>query len=233
MEIAQFKYGADNLGYLVYGKSTGVAIDGGDPEGILAFAEKKGIEISVVTNTHSHGDHTPGNAGLLEKTGARFLDCRSFVQGQKVELGGGQSLEVLLTPGHTMDSICFKGEGFIVTGDTLFNGTVGNCFSGDLTAFFHSLKQLLALPGETRVYAGHNYVMESLKYARIIDPENPDLPMYESAYTSILIVSCIADELKVNPYLRFNAPAMIQRLEEKKLPMETEFQRFSAIMEIY
>jgi len=233
MEIAQFKYGTDNLGYLVYTTSRGIAIDGGDPAAIIAFAQEKGIEIIGVTNTHSHGDHTPGNAGLMEQTGAVFLDCGSFTQGQGIELGEGQGLEVLLTPGHTMDSVCFKGEGFVVTGDTLFNGTVGNCFSGDLTAFYRSLKQLIQLPDDTLIYAGHDYVMESLQYARIIEPENPDIVRYKEGYNPDKIVSCLADELEVNPYLRFNAPAMILRLEEKNLPADTELQRFTSIMEIY
>lgn len=233
MKIEQFKYGADNLGYLVYSSSKGVAIDGGDPVGIISFAQAKGIEIIVVTNTHSHGDHTPGNAGLLEKTGATFMDCRSFTQGQVIDLGEGKCLEVILTPGHTLDSVCFKGDGFIVTGDTLFNGTVGNCFSGDLGAFYRSLKQLTQLPEDTRIFAGHDYVMESLKYAQIIEPGNPDVLAYKDSYRTDLIVSRLADEFKVNPYLRFNARSMIQRLEEKKLPRDTELERFTSIMEIY
>ncbi|WDP88358.1 MAG: MBL fold metallo-hydrolase [Desulfobacter sp.] len=232
MDIEQFGFSSDNLGYLVYNDGRGIAIDGGDPVAIASFAKAKGIRITTVTNTHNHPDHTPGNAGLLELTGAEFMDCRSFAHGQKLPLGG-QSLEVLLTPGHTTDSVCFKGAGFVVTGDTLFNGTVGNCFSGDLNAFYHSLELLMALPGTTRIYAGHDYVAESLKYAQIIEPGNPALKDYGEKYNPGLVVSCMEDELKVNPYLRFNVPSMIRRLEEKKLPRETAYQRFSSIMELY
>ena len=233
MEVAQFGFASDNLGYLVYHDGKGIAIDGGDAAGIHDFAQKHSIEITVVTNTHSHGDHTPGNKSLLEMTGASFLDCRKFTQGQKLPLGGNQAVEILLTPGHTTDSVCFKGDGFVITGDTLFNATVGNCFSGDLNAFCKSLLQLMALPGETKVYAGHDYVMESLKYAQIIEPDNPEFEAYKNKYNPDHVVSSLADELKVNPYLRFNTPSMIQRLEEKKLPRETECQRFSSVMELY
>ena len=59
------------------------------------------------------------------------------------------------------------------------------------------------------------------------------LAEYEKAYTPDLVVSCLGDELKVNPYLRFNAPSMIDRLAEKNLPGKTESQRFKSIMEIY
>jgi hydroxyacylglutathione hydrolase len=89
------------------------------------------------------------------------------------------------------------------------------------------------LPGETRVYAGHDYVEESLNVAVSIEPENEDIQAYKNAYNKDLIVSCMADELKINPYLRFNTPSMIRRLEDKNMPRQTASQRFASLMEIY
>ena len=233
MDIQQFRYGADNLGYLVYSEKSSIAIDPGAPEEMAKFSEEKNIPIDIVTNTHTHADHTQGNNALIKRTNARFMDCTTLSRGQILDLKDGTGLEVMLTPGHTMDSLCFKGSGFIVTGDTLFNATVGNCFSGDLQSFFNALKLLMVLPGDTLVYAGHDYVLESLKYAKIIEPDNPDLNGYASVYNPDHVVSRLSEELKVNPYLRFNTPSMIERLKEKKLPRETQFQRFSSVMEVF
>lgn len=233
MEIKQFKYSSDNLGYLVYSETSAIAIDPGSAREMAEFAKSKNIPIDIVTNTHTHADHTMGNNALLEKTCAEYIDCTTLLQGQVLDLKNGSGLEVLLTPGHTMDCICFKGDGFIVTGDTLFNATVGNCFSGDLEAFFNSLKKLMELPGDTRVYAGHDYVSDSLKYAKIIEPDNPDLNAYAAAYNPEHVVSCLSDELKVNPYLRFDAPAMIERLKQKNQPRQTQYQRFASVMELF
>ena len=233
MDIQQFKYAADNLGYLVYSQKSAIAIDPGAPEEMTRFAAKKDISIDIVTNTHTHADHTQGNDALVMKTNARFADCTTLSHGQVLELNDGTGLEVLLTPGHTMDSLCFKGDGFIVTGDTLFNATVGNCFSGDLQAFFNSLTLLMALPGDTRVYAGHDYVRAALKYAGIIEPDNPNLNGYAAAYNPDHVVSRVSEELLVNPYLRFNTSSMIERLKERNLPGETQFQRFSSVMEVF
>lgn len=233
MNIQQFRYASDNLGYLVYGEKHAVAVDGGNPDEMVGFARAKGLEITLVTNTHTHPDHTLGNAMLLEKTAARFLDCREFSHGQKIEIEPGQVLEVLKTPGHTRDSVCFKGDGFLITGDTLFNATVGNCFSGDLAGFYRSLKLIMALPAETRIFAGHDYVTESLAAAWSLDKDNPDIGRYEKKYTPDLVVSTLADELKVNPYLRFNAPALVRRLEERSMQCGTEEERFASLMEIY
>lgn len=232
MRIKQFKYSRDNLGYLVFSEKTGIVIDGGDVEGILDFALEKGVQIKYVTNTHLHQDHTMGNTALIEKTNARFIDCSRILPGQVIPLNN-EGLEIIPTPGHTHDSVCFKASDFLVTGDTLFNGTVGNCFSGDLSGFFRSLKILMAFPGETKIYSGHDYVLESLKIAAEIEKDNPDIGPYLQKYDPSRVVSTLADELKINPYIRFNAPSMIHRLEGKKMPCNTEEQRFFSIMEIY
>ncbi|HCY87774.1 MAG TPA: hydroxyacylglutathione hydrolase [Desulfobacteraceae bacterium] len=233
MEVKQFRYASDNLGYLVHAQGKGIAIDAGAPGEMADYCRNQDIEILYVTNTHTHGDHTSGNQALLEKTGAEFLDCRQFSQGQIIALSSGQELEVLLTPGHTMDSVCFKGDGFVITGDTLFNATVGNCFSGDLDAFYNSLKQLMALPGDTRVFAGHDYVEAALQEAVSIEPGNPDIDGYRAAIGKEPVVSTIADELKVNPYIRFNAPTIVQLLKERNLPSHTGAERFTALMEVF
>jgi len=232
MFIKQLKYSSDNLGYFIYSKGEGIAIDAGNAEETIAFAQKNNIQIKYVSNTHFHHDHIPGNAKLLEKTEAKFIDCRKIKSDQTIILDQ-EVIEVFHTPGHTDDSVTFRADDFIVTGDTLFNGTIGNCFSGDLEGFFQSLKRIISLPENTKVYGGHDYVLESMKMAGIIEKDNPDIEAYIRNYNPELIVSTLEDELKVNSYIRFNAPDMINNLEKKNMPVDTEFARFSSIMEIY
>ncbi len=232
MNIQQFKYSRDNLGYLVYSTNEAMAIDAGGVSDILSFAETNNIYIKYVSNTHSHHDHTSGNAEILEKTDAQFIDCRHIKPDQTITLDT-EMIEVIHTPGHTDDSVTFKADDFLVTGDTLFNGTIGNCFSGDLQGFFHSLKRLMSLPRETKIYSGHDYVIESMKMAKIIEKENPYIETYINNYDAKLIVSTLEDELKANPYIRFNEPAMIKNLEKRNMPTDTEYARFKSIMDIY
>ena len=91
----------------------------------------------------------------------------------------------------------------------------------------------MTLPLHTKVYGGHDYVMESMSIARTIENENPDIDQYIRQYDPNLIVSTLEEELKVNPYIRFNAAEIIQKIEEKKMPSRTEYERFHSIMEIY
>jgi hydroxyacylglutathione hydrolase len=232
MQIRQFRYGADNLGYLVYSGKIGIAIDAGAVSEMVGFAQNHQVTIARVTNTHCHPDHTSGNAKVLEMTGADFLDCRDLSDGRQISLGDG-ILEVIATPGHTHDDICFAADDFLVTGDTLFNGTVGNCFSGDLEAFYFSLKKLMAFPGDTKIFAGHDYVKESLEIAAAIDPDNPDIAPCLDKYRPDLVVSTLADELLVNPFLRFNSERMIQKLKKRQFPCDSEKQRFMSVMKAF
>lgn len=232
MIVKQFKYSADNLGYLAYSDNIGIAIDAGAVKDTLAFAKENNIDIKYVTNTHSHYDHIPGNNDLLKETNAEFIDCKEIKSDKEIVIGS-EIMEAFFTPGHSEDSVVFKAGDFLITGDTLFNGTIGNCFTGDLNAYFLSLKRLIAFPGNTKVYSGHDYVMEAMEIARSIDKENPHIEKYIRKLSATPIVSTLDDELLVNPYIRFNDPVIIDALKKKNVPANTEFERFKSIMEVY
>jgi len=231
LNIKQFFYGGDNLGYLLHSGGEALAIDGGAVDPILAFLARNRLVLTRVTNTHGHGDHTTGTSKLVEASGADYLDHRQFIDGQIIVLGG-EPVTIRLTPGHTADSVIFAAGDFLVTGDTLFNATVGNCFSGDLQAFYRSICLIMDYPGNTRVYAGHDYVNESLAFARHLTPENRAIDDYAARYDNHHVVSTLADELAVNPYLRFNDPEVIRLLESRGLPTRDAYQRWAGIMSI-
>jgi len=231
LKIKQFFYGGDNLGYLLHCGGEALAVDGGAVDEILAFVDRNRLALIRVTNTHGHGDHTTGTRQLMKASGADYLDHRQFTDGQTIDLGG-EPVTVRLTPGHTADSVIFAAGNFLVTGDTLFNATVGNCFSGDLQAFYRSICLIMEYPGTTQIYAGHDYVNESLAFARHLTPESPAIDDYAARYDKHHVVSTLADELAVNPYLRFNAPEIIRLLESRGLPSGSAYQRWEGIMSI-
>ncbi|MBU1182813.1 MAG: MBL fold metallo-hydrolase [Proteobacteria bacterium] len=231
MNIKQFRYSSDNLGYLLYAEKSAIAIDGGAVDQIFSFAGQNDLKIEYVTNTHSHPDHTMGLKSLLTKTGAVYLDHNLLPAKGFIGLDG-EKIDVYHTPGHTDDSVTFHVGNFLVTGDTLFNGTVGNCFSGDLFAFYNSIKMLITFPKDTVVYAGHDYVEYSMAFAGIVEPGNVDINFFLKKYNPEHVSSTIEDELKVNPYLRFNDSKMISVLKAKGLPVSTEFERWESLMSL-
>jgi hydroxyacylglutathione hydrolase len=232
MEIKQFRYAADNLGYLIYGSQEAMAIDGGAVREIMAFAAHKNLRIKYAVNTHGHPDHTSGTRELLELSGAVLLDHRQLLN-QKTVTIDTDDIQVYATPGHTKDSICFHFNDVLVTGDTLFVATIGNCFSGDFKDFFDSLKFLMTLPGDTRIYPGHDYVQESIQFAKKVEPNNSYLDRALKNYNPDDVFSTLKGELRINLFLKFNDEAMIARLEGMGKPVKTEFERWRSIYETH
>ncbi len=231
MKTKQFRYGRDNLGYLVYSGTEAIAIDGGAVEGVLEFLKEKGLSLKYVTNTHSHVDHTVGNSELLKRTDAEFLGPEALSRTGRVKIDGG-TIEVTDTPGHTADSVCFHYDGVLIAGDTLFNGKVGRCFTGDSEGFYRSISTLLELPDSTLVYAGHDYVEEYLDFAKKLDPGNADIDAYMSRYDPDHVVATLGEERQVDPFLRLNEASIISMLEERGLPSGTEFERWRSLLSL-
>lgn len=230
LKTEQFRYGADNFAYIVYGEKQAIAIDGGAWKEILSFLKTKNLTLKFITNTHSHHDHTSGNDHLIKATGADFLSPATFPDNHKIIIDG-ETVLVYRTPGHTNDSICFHTNNVLITGDTLFNGTIGNCFSGNLENFYLSVKKLMDLPDETVIYAGHDYILDSLAFARHLEPDNKDIEAFRNSHSSFTtIYSTLAEERKINPYLRFNEEAIINIIKKNCLPYATEWERWHSLM---
>lgn len=231
LKVKQFRYGADNLGYLVYGTESAMAIDGGAAAEILTFLGEHQLKLKVVANTHDHQDHTGGNGALVSATNARLMTGAELPEGQETPLDGGR-VRVIHTPGHTADSRSFYTGKALIAGDTLFNGTIGNCFSGDLEGFYGSIRRLMELPDETVVYAGHDYVKSSMAFARRLEPDNRAIGAYLRRHDPRHVFSTLAEEKKMNPYLRFNEPGLVKLLAKLRLPRETEWERWQSLMSI-
>jgi len=226
LRVRQFPYGEDNLGYLVHGTSEAAAIDPGAAGAVLEYLRDKGLILKSIRNTHSHADHTGGNRELAAATGAEVIGPGSTGD---LELEG-EGIEVIPTPGHTADSAVFHHPGWVITGDTLFIANAGNCPPSRLAVFRKSLDRLLALPEETVVYPGHDYTGRSLRRAKEIEPENPDLEEFIRSYRPPPVASTIGDEKRINPYLRTERPAVAEYLRRSGLPAATPGERFRSMV---
>ncbi|MDP2646920.1 MAG: MBL fold metallo-hydrolase [Desulfobacterales bacterium] len=231
MQVKQFRYATDNFSYLIFGDRSALVIDGGAVDEILGFIRDRSLQLETITNTHGHPDHTAGNKSLRDRSGALLMDHRTLAENKPIQMEGAR-IQVFHTPGHTADSVCFLLDDLLITGDTLFNGTIGNCFSGDHEAFLRSIKKLMSFPVKTRVYAGHDYVRDALKFARYLEPDNRHIDLFLENYHPDHVYSTLGQELDMNPYLRFNEKNLVLFLENRGLPVGTEYQRWESLMSI-
>lgn len=173
MRVKQIRMGAmDNFCYLAGCEKTrqAVVIDpASKAKRILAEAERQGLKIVCIVNTHGHADHTAGNAELKRLTGALIivheLDAAGVPQADirlsaETDLPvGALKLRVLHTPGHTPGGICLYADGHLFTGDTLFVGDSGRTDlpGGHRPTLAASIRRLMELPDDTVVWPGHDY----------------------------------------------------------------------------
>ena len=225
-----------NFNYLIACPETGeaMAVDPLDHKKCLAAAKDKGWDITMVLNTHEHGDHTGGNKTVIAATGAKLLAHenardripgidRGLSAGDIIQVGKSVELEALDTPGHTMSHVCLLSRTdtpSLFCGDTLFNAGAGNCHNGghpnELYTTFAT--QLARLPDETLVYPGHDYIVNNLNFTLDREPDNARaaelLASVKEQNPGDALVSTIALEKEINTFFRLHSPSVIAKLRE-------------------
>ena len=225
-----------NFNYLVACPDSGeaLAIDPLDHEKCLSAARDAGWRITQVLNTHEHGDHTGGNAAMVRATAARVLAhhkakdkvpemSQGLQAGDVIRIGLRVELEVLDTPGHTMSHVCLLShtdQPALFCGDTLFNAGAGNCHNGghpnELYQTFAT--QLAKLPDHTRIYPGHDYLANNLRFTLDREPDNTHaqqlLPQAQSQDPTQALVTTLAMEKQINTFFRLVSPSVVARLRD-------------------
>ncbi len=159
-----------NFSYLVADRDggEGFVIDPSfEPTDLLDAIDRHNVRVRFILNTHRHPDHTAGNARVKEHTGAKVVAHRAAPIAQDISVEDGSSLdvgtlhiEVIGTPGHTPDSVFYRFDPYVATGDTLFVGECGRTDlpGGDTAQMFDTLiHKVRALPDDLVVLPGHDY----------------------------------------------------------------------------
>ena len=152
-----------------------VLIDPGyQPDYLLEQVRRRGKSVAAILLTHGHFDHVGAVQALVAETGCDVYLHRAdgamevawlfpplgktlpLQEGQTLNLAGLE-IRVLHTPGHTPGSVCFRFGDCLIAGDTLFAGSIGRTdfVGGDWNEMAQSLKRLMALEENCKVYSGH------------------------------------------------------------------------------
>jgi hydroxyacylglutathione hydrolase len=221
----------DNYAYLVRpeGATTCAVVDACETEPILEALAERGLVLGAILATHHHFDHVGGNEALakrfpgIEVFGSEHDRGRIPAQNRFVSDGEtietvGLSFRCLLIPGHTLGAVAYFGHGSVFTGDTMFAAGCGRLFEGTPAMMFDSLvNKLGSLPDETRVYFGHEYTANNLRFAAEAEPDNAHVHEKAEKVRALrergefTVPSTLAEERVTNPFMRASS---VERLGE-------------------
>ena len=223
-----------NFNYLIACPETGdaLAIDPLDYKKCLALATERDWTITQILNTHEHGDHTGGNKAVVNATGAKVIaheNARGRIPNMDVGVGAGDvikvgktiDLECLDTPGHTMSHICLLSrtdQPALFSGDTLFNAGAGNCDNGGHPEeLFETFQEQLEILGDaTRLYPGHDYLLNNLAFTLDREPDNQAaaamMETYKNQNPDDAVVTTLGQEKEINTFFRLQNASVVAKL---------------------
>jgi len=223
MKIIQIPLLRDNYGYLLVCEKTHRAaiVDPSESEPVLRRVEQEKVELVAILNTHHHRDHTGGNEGLLAQRqlkvyGHKSDQARVFGMTDGVDEGdaiqiGEMTGRVFFIPGHTTGHVAYLFENNLFCGDTLFTAGCGRLFEGTPAQMHASLSKLMALRDDTKIYCGHEYTENNLRFALSVEGRNPKLvarfERVQGLRTRSLstVPSTLEEEKQTNPFLRWDS----------------------------
>lgn len=216
----------DNYIWLLHDGHHAAAVDPGDAAPVLAALAQLKLQLCAILVTHRHGDHVEGIAELLSHFSVPvFGPAHETIPGMTHPVGEGDTvklpdleltLSVLDVPGHTAGHVAYYGGNSLFCGDTLFACGCGRIFEGTPPQMYASLQKFAQLPEATQAYCAHEYTLDSIRFAKVVEPHNQALLARESADQTLVaagrptVPSTIALELRTNPFLRCSAPEVVQ-----------------------
>ncbi|MGB4467047.1 MAG: hydroxyacylglutathione hydrolase [Azovibrio sp.] len=235
LEIIAIPAFRDNYIWALRAGHEAVVVDPGDAAPVLAWLAQENVALKGILITHHHQDHQGGVAGLLDRDPGLpvFGPAAESITGLNRPLAGGETLQVLglpvqvwAVPGHTRGHLAYLLEDYqfedaLFCGDTLFGAGCGRLFEGTPEQMFQAMEKIAALPDNTRIFCAHEYTLQNLAFAALVEPENPAILARIEACERLrqlgqaTVPSTLAEEKATNPFLRHGVQAVAARARER------------------
>jgi len=208
----------DNFVYLVCRDGEAVLIDAGEAKPVLKAVGKNDLRLQKILITHTHHDHVGGCRAIQDRLGVQSVS--PGVEACEVALVG-TACRSISTPGHTtVHKIYYFPElKILFAGDTLINGACGRILDGTAEQLFVSLRKICELPDDTRIFGGHDYLVDNMGFALSIEPSNADMEARLDLYRTDpaeAIFTTLGEEKKTNPFLRVDTVEEFAELRRRK-----------------
>jgi hydroxyacylglutathione hydrolase len=235
LEVVAVPVLTDNYVWLIHNGESGetAAVDPSVAEPVLDAVSARGWRLTQVLNTHWHPDHTGGNDGIKSAVGAPITAPaeaqrvsqvdRIVAEGDRVSVAAADVV-VWDIPAHTAGHIAyyFEDEEMIFVGDTMFAMGCGRLFEGTAEQMYSNMQRIASLPGDVRIYCGHEYTLANARFAVHAEPQNAALAHRLAEVKElreqgkVTLPTTVAEERETNPFVRATNVQEFARLRSEK-----------------
>lgn len=222
----------DNYAFIVGNPDTleAAVIDVPEAAPINKALTAGGWTLTTVLLTHHHWDHIDGIDGLDRRADVNVIGAKADAhrlppldtavsEGDTLSILG-EDMHIIDVPGHTVGHIAFHfpASKLAFTGDSLMALGCGRLFEGTPAQMWHSMQKLKTLSADTIICSGHEYTQSNARFAQTLDPDNSDLISRIAridaarAANHPTVPSSLDTELRTNPFLRVDDPALMAHL---------------------
>ncbi len=208
LDVVMIPWGT-NVFYVLFREGVALVIDPPDAAPVHRLLRDRAARLDRILLTHGDDDHTGGVPGLA-RGGAPVAQPAGG--GDRDLSWRGLVIRALDTPGHRRAHAAYHlpepAPGLLFSGDCLFAGGCGRLNGLPPDWMFASLRRLAALPPETEVFCGHDYLDENLRFALTVEPANEAVRARRRRVAALraagapVLPSTLAEECATNPFVR-------------------------------
>ncbi len=199
-------------------KKTALIIDPGEAQPVIDFLQQHHLHLLAILVTHHHWDHTNGIEAIKRQFPVPVYGpanenitglTHPLSETESITIEGfPASIAILDIPGHTSGHIAYYLQGKLFCGDTLFAAGCGRLFEGTATEMKDSLQKIMSLPDETEIYCAHEYTVNNLRFAQLVEKDNAAITERIKQVNELRhqnkpsLPSTLKEEKETNPFLR-------------------------------
>ncbi|QFQ32425.1 hydroxyacylglutathione hydrolase [Buchnera aphidicola (Aphis fabae)] len=208
----------DNYIWILYDKNNScIIVDPGESNLVIKTIIQKKLNPQAILITHYHRDHVDGVKNIVKKYpkiivfGPKKEKNYSIHQivkgGDKIHLLEND-IDVISTPGHTLNHISYYLKPYFFCGDTMFSAGCGRVFQDNYLSMYYSIQLINSFPDDTILCCSHEYTLSNLIFSMNFLPEDNNLKHYYRKVQKKIFLKknifpfYLYNEKKINIFLR-------------------------------
>jgi len=223
---------SDNYSYIIFNpiSKKAIIIDPAEANPLIDAITELNLNLEYILITHHHQDHVDGNIELKNKFNCQivgFADDSNRIPGIDIMIKDkeifnfeDEEIQLNFSPGHTSGHVFyyFKKNKLAFVGDVVFTLGCGRIFEGTAKDMYRSVMKIKSLPDEVKIFCGHEYTENNLKFCLEYDQNNDHLTKRATKIKSLrskglpTVPTTILDEKQTNIFFRCDDKEISQKI---------------------